>query len=291
MWNGTFRLRALLNLRLDFEPFNFSGSRIMLLYTDLVRQIVEDMALHVPDFVHLDPARIGVVATARASGHPTGNLATCYGLNRDNQPTFSIWTRPRSRQIIAVSHWFQYRAPRVRLTGRDMSYMILLRLPRLLLRNPLPILVHELYHISEKFDQKMRPVRHGSHFNREVRRLTQAWLARRQGELARLAQLRLHELEREFGAVLAMGVPSHFTIPLVEEVDLPTPDVHSVRGLYPGYTLAPRYEIHPVPASPEDAIRVVTEKDLVLRHYSRNGSERIPATMARYSQRNFPLST
>jgi hypothetical protein len=262
----------------------------MLLYTDLVRQIVVDLTRHVRDFRHIDPARIGILATARSSGHPTGNLATCYGLNRENKPTFSIWTRPRSHQIIAVSQWFHYSAPRIRLDSHDMSYLILLRLPRLLLRNPLPILVHELYHISEKFDQTMRPVRHGQHFNREVRRITQTWLARHSGDLAQLGQMRLHELQREFGAVLGLGVPPRFSLPLIDPVDLPDPDDKAVRHLYPGYCLARRYDILPAPLTPEEVLRMLSEKDLVLRHYSRNGSERVPAAFARYSKGHAALS-
>lgn len=259
----------------------------MLLYTDLVRQIVEDLARQVRDFRHIDPDRLGILATARSSGHPTGNLATCYGLNRDHRPTFSIWTRPRTRQIIAVSQWFQYRPPRIRLNGHDMAYLIQLRLPRLLLRNPLPTLVHELYHISEKFDQTMRPTRHGAHFNREVRRLTQTWLLKREkSELARLAQLKLADLQKEFGAVLALSMPSRFQVPLIEPVEQTGPSEADVRRLYPGYVLARRYEIHPAPITPEECPRLISERDLVLRHYSRTGSERVPAAFARYS-RNF----
>lgn len=262
----------------------------MLVYTDLVRQIVDDMADRVRDFQHIDPSRIAILATGRFSGHTTGNLATCYGLGRNHKPTFSIWTRPRTRTIIAVSQWFQYRSPRIKLGGREPNYLILLRLPRLLLRNPLPILVHELYHISEKFDQTMRPVRHGPHFNREVRRITQAWLTAHRGAMSTLGQMRLHELESEFSAVLALGVPYRFSLPLIEAVDQPPPGEHDVRLLYPGYTLSSRYEVKPAPVSPEDMPRTLTDKDLVLRHYSRNGSERVPSAFARYSRRPQALS-
>lgn len=262
----------------------------MLVYTDLVRQIVEDIAVRVRDFSHLDPERIAILATPRFSGQTTGNLATCYGLGRHHRPTFSIWTRPRSRTIIAVSHWFQYRTPRIRLGGHDPSYLIMLRLPRLLLRNPLPILVHELYHISEKFDQTMRPVRHGAHFNREVRRLSQAWLDQQRGALAQLAQMKLHDLEREFNAVLAHGAPHRFTLPLVEAVDQPPPTARDVLRLYPGYTLAPRYELKPAPVSPEDMPRTLSDKELVLRHYHKTGADRVPAAFARYTRRWMALS-
>lgn len=262
----------------------------MLIYTDLVRQIVEDIAQRVRDFQHIDPGRLAILATGRFSGQSTGNLATCYGLGRDYKPTFSIWTRPRSRTIIAVSEWFQYHTPRIRLGGHEPSYLIMLRLPRLLLRNPLPILVHELYHINEKFDQTMRPVRHGAHFNREVRRITAAWLDAQRGALAQLGQMKLHDLEKEFSAVLALGVPYRFTLPLVERVDLPAPGEADVRRLYPGYTLAPRYAVRPAPVSADDMPRTLADKDLVLRHYHRTGSERVPAALMRYTRRHLALS-
>jgi hypothetical protein len=161
----------------------------MFLYTELAQQIMRDVARRVREFRHLDPERIAILATARCTGGHNGNLATCYGLRQEQYPTFSIWTRPRTRQIIAVSRWFSYRTPRVRLGGREMSYLILLRMPRMLRTNPLLTIVHELYHIHESFDTRMRPVRHGAFFDREVRRLTQEWLARASGELPRLAHL------------------------------------------------------------------------------------------------------
>ncbi len=101
----------------------------MIIYTDLVREIVADVAARVDEFSHLDPERIGVLAAARCSGRRWGNLASCCGLTRARHPSFSIWTRPGSRTIIAVGEWFQYRSPRVRLDGREVSYLILLACP------------------------------------------------------------------------------------------------------------------------------------------------------------------
>ncbi len=261
----------------------------MLIYTDIVQQIVTDIAVKVREMHHLDPDRIGVLATARAGGLTMGNLATCYGLKRNGVPSFSIWTRARSRQIIAVSEWFRYVTPRVRLHGHDMSYLILLRLPRLLHRNPLTTLVHELYHISEGFDCEMRPVKHGQYFNSQVRRISDIWLRNQRGELARLAQMRFVDLQKEFGAVLAHGVPGRFTVPLIEPAEAPEDYEEAVERLYPGYRLAPRYEIYPAPQGSETALRQISEKDLVLRHYSWNGCEKVPSAFARYSRQYLPL--
>lgn len=262
----------------------------MLLYTGLANQIVRDIARRVREFRHLDPERIAILAAARCTGGVNGNLATCYGLRQEARPTFSIWTRPRSKQIVAVTRWFAYRTPRVRLAGREMSYLILLRMPRMLRSAPLQTLVHELYHISESFDTGMRPVRHGATFDREVRRLTAAWLARATGELPRLAQMRFYELQREFGAVLAEGAPARFTIPLVEEVEPPESYAAGVARLYPGHTLARGYEIREIEATPADAPRYVSENNLDLRCVNASGSEKMPAAFARYSRRCLALT-
>ena len=262
----------------------------MLLYTDLARDIIEDVARRVRDLRHLDPERIGVLAAARCNGRHWGNLAMCLGLVRSQLPTFSVWLKPGSRTILAVSEWFQYRSPRVRLGGRDMHYLILLRLPRLLLRNPLPTLIHELYHISEDFDAELRPARHGPHFDREVRRLTQNWLERARGDLPRLAQMRLDDLKREFGAVLAEGMPSRFVFPLAERVQAPESYRRGVERLYPDCRLAANYEIRPAATTPDLAPRMLTEKDLVLRLYDRTGIQRVPSAFTRYTRQHLAPS-
>lgn len=262
----------------------------MLLYNDLIHQLIGDMAQRLPELSHLRAERIGVLAAARSGGHPSGTLATCYGLRHNQPPSFSIWTRNGSRQVIAVSQWFRFDTPRIRLHGHELSYLILLRLPRLLLHSPLPTIIHELFHISERFDRQMRPIRHGQAFNREVRRLTRRWLDVAPDSLARLAQLRLPELERQFGAVLAQAVPARFTVPLVRPCESPQSHRSAILDLYPGYRLEPRFRIEPVGFSSEAAPETITEKDLVLRHYTRKGSERVPAAFARYSRRFLPLS-
>ncbi len=256
----------------------------MLLYTDLAREIVQDVVRRVRDFRHLDAERIAVAAAARCSGSNCGNLAVCYGLLRCQPPTFSVWVRPGSHTIFAVSEWFQFRSPKVRMGGREASYLIAPRLPRMLLRNPLPTLVHELYHIGEGFDGEMRPARHGRHFDREVRRLSQVWLDKAKGDLPRLAQMRLDDLKREFGAVLAEGLPSRFAFPLVEPVEAPEDYATAVERLYPGYRLANRYEVRPAHLTPENAPRTVSEKDLVLRLYDRTGIQKVPSAFTRYTR-------
>jgi hypothetical protein len=97
-------------------------------------------------------------------------------------------------------------------------------------------------------------------------------------------------LQREYGAVLAEGVPGRFTIPLVEEVDAPESYAAGVERLYPGHMLARGYEIRPIETTPEDAPRYVSENNLDLRHVNASGSEKMPAAFARYSRRYLALT-
>src|SRR5262249_47189019 len=110
------------------------------------------------------------------------------------------------------SQWFQTVNPKVRVRGRSMLYLIQLRLPRILLRHPLETLIHELYHIGERFDGSMRPVRHGEFFDSEVRRLTRLWLRSAKGELPRLAQMTFPQLLREHRTLLGLSLPANFKV-------------------------------------------------------------------------------
>lgn len=256
----------------------------MILYTDLVREVVEDLALRVPDFKHLDPDRIAILATARSGGQSHGNLATCYSLTGQGEPTFSIWAHKTSRKIVAASGWYRHRCPRVTLNDDDATYLILLRLPRMLHRNPLLTIVHELYHIGERFDGSMRPVRHGRFFNSEVKRLTRQWLGSASGRLGHLAQMSTDAIEKEYGAILAHGVPTRFRVPVVEPCEAPETYEAGVRRLYPGHILPERYEVRPAPVSPEAVPRALGDRDLVVRHYTREGSRKVSSAFARYSR-------
>jgi hypothetical protein len=257
----------------------------MIIYTDLATQIMTDMAVHLRDFEHLDPGRIAILSAARASGHPNGNLATCHGLSEEPDSTFSIWVAPDTYRITAVSRWFHRRNPRIRLAGQEISYLILLRLPRLLLSDPLATLVHELYHISPRFDRKMRPARHGPLFDREVNRITRTWLRQRPSDLTRLARMNLRQLQAAFGAVLARGLPRNFVIPVLDPSPAPQSYENGVKRLYPGYRLASVFRVRPGPVSTPDALRLLTEDDLVMRHYSSRGAQKLPTALARYSSR------
>ena len=162
--------------------------------------------------------------------------------------------------------------------------MIQLRLPRMLLSSPLETIVHELYHIGERFDGRMRPVRHGAYFDSEVRRLMQTWLAAARGDLPRLAQMTFAQLVREFGSVVALSVPNNFRLPYTVEIEPPESYESGLTRLYPGYRLAAGYRMRRVELAGLDSLQLLTDRDLVLRHYDRNGVRRLPDIYARYAR-------
>jgi hypothetical protein len=244
----------------------------------------------VRDLSHIDPERVFIVANARCTARQTGNLAHCCGLRNDLRPTFSIWAHDGSRQIVAVSQWFRAVVPRVRIEGRPMLYMIQLRLPRILLTNPLETLIHELYHIGQQFDGQMRPVRHGAFFDSEVRRLMVEWQRSVGGELPRLAQMTFGQLVGEFRAVVAKGLPANFKLPYLEPIVAPESYRAGVERQYPGYRLAPNFEMRRIELNAVEPLRVLTERDLILRHYDRRGARRLPSIYSRYAQSTEALS-
>jgi hypothetical protein len=82
-----------------------------------------------------------------------------------------------------------------------MLYVLRFRFPRFLDNNPLELAIHELLHISEKFDGAHRSLRHGVWFDRYVRQIQREWRRRGDPALAALMELDFAGLRRRFGAV------------------------------------------------------------------------------------------
>lgn len=253
----------------------------MLLYTDLVSEIVADIAAKVPAFAHLQPERIAVAAAPRWAGSAWGNLAACLGLRADPEPTFSIWVRRRSREIVKVSPWYIRRTVEIHFNSTDCRYLILLRLPRLLEHNPLETIVHELYHIGEPFDGQLRPLRHGRLFDWNVQRLMREWLARTDPRLAELSQLQHGELRARHPGLLARRLPARFQPALVLPVEAPCGYEEGVARYYPGHKLARDVRIAKIMFTPPGIPRRITEGDCTFRNYHDSGSEEIAPYLAR----------
>lgn len=239
--------------------------------TELSSRIVASVAERTPGFAHLDPARIAIAAAPRWAGVSSGNLACCIALRRSEEPTFNVWVRRGTREIVEVGRWHRVRPPEVVFGGAKASYLILLRLPRHLAFDPLETLVHELYHISEKFDGRLRAARHGKRFDAAVRRLTRDWLARAEPDLAETARMDFAALRERHGAVVARTLPASFRANLVETVEPPCSYEEAVRRLYPAHRLAPDFRVRPwrvPPAGPER----ITERDCSVRVYRPEGA-------------------
>ena len=129
-----------------------------------IRALMRDLAVRVPEFSHLVPAKVLVVAgeARRASRGSVKPLAFARGKSRDHSGT---------------------RKPVVRFEGRRMLYCVTLR--PLFFRDARPeqrveTLLHELYHVSQAFDGTLDPSRRharlGQKFSRVFRPLVRRYL-------------------------------------------------------------------------------------------------------------------
>jgi predicted metallopeptidase len=255
----------------------------MLIYTDLAHEIVSDIARTVKEFSHLQPEGIAIAAAPRWAGSSCGHLGKCYGLGERESPSFTVWVRGRrGRRVIEVSRWYQYEPVEIDFHGQRCMYLIELHLPRMLDHDPLETLVHELFHIGEGFDGKLRPMRHGRMFDWRVRNLMQAWLRQGDPRLVELSRASLSELIGRFGAVLGRRLPPRFKPMRIVPAEAPMPYEEALPRHFPGYRLEPGYRVQPAPLSPPGIPGRVKQGECPLRHYHPDGSEALPAGLARY---------
>lgn len=256
----------------------------MLDYTELWDHLVADIAAKVPAFAHLDPQRIAVAAAPRWAGSTWGNLACCISLRQKREPLFSVWVRRRTRTIIQVSPWFIPQPPEIVFNGVKRRYLILLRLPRALEHNPLETLIHELYHIDEKFDGSLRPVRHGREYDWRVRTLMREWLRHADPALSELAQLKANRVRESAGSILARSLPFNFRPMLIEPMT-PAPKksayAEGVERLYPNYRLAQDFEVRPVKMTAPSTPRRILETDCPIRAFHDTGAETLAPVYAK----------
>ena len=125
---------------------------------------MRDLAVRLPEFAHLVPAKVLVVAgeARRGSRGSVKPLAFARGKSRDRSGA---------------------RKPVVRVNGRRMLYCVTLR--PLFFRDSRPeqrleTLLHELYHVSPAFDGTLDPVRRharmGGTFSRRLRPVVRRYL-------------------------------------------------------------------------------------------------------------------
>ena len=182
--------------------------------TAALGRLVADLRDRLPTFAHLDPARMLVtLSPARVRG-PFGLQARCTPLRfRDGAATKHVRGRA-------------YRVQRYTLDGRELLYLVTFVVPRFLdlsAREKLLTVVHELYHVSERFDGDLRrhPGRCYAHthskkgYDAAMGRLVDQYLATRPNpaliEWLRPDAAGLTEL---FGGVVGVTVPRPKMIPV-----------------------------------------------------------------------------
>lgn len=134
-------------------------------FNDAVRQLLEDIAARSPEFAHIRPARILVLAgeARRASRGTVKPLTFAGGKSRDHDTGF--------------------RRPIIKVNGRKILYTITLR--PLFFRDSdadqrIGTVLHELFHISRAFDgtlsESRRHATMGSEFNKTLRPIVRRYL-------------------------------------------------------------------------------------------------------------------
>lgn len=145
-----------------------------------ISELCTDICQRLPELSHIDTDRmLFCVARSRAQG-THGVQARIIPLRFDGgTPEL---TRKRGRFVET------FRMPELRHEGREILYLVYLMFPRFLkqdYRNRLETLVHELYHVSERFDGDIRrfPGRNFAHgssrtrYNKIIAALTDLYLA------------------------------------------------------------------------------------------------------------------
>ena len=183
-------------------------------FTLHVRRLSEDMTRRLPQLGHVDLARVAISfsQTRSAAGH--GTYASLTPM------------RFAGGQLYTVRRGRKWTVQRLYdASGREMLYILRFYLPRFLdlaLREKLATLVHELWHVSPRFDGDLRRHRgrcyaHGSsqkHYDAVVGRLVDRWLA--QGPPEELYGFLRHtfaELVARHGRVYGKKIPTPKLIP------------------------------------------------------------------------------
>ena len=150
------------------QPFDF---------TLHVRRLCDDMVARLPELAHIDMSRVAVCFCQTRKAVPHGIFASLTPLRfKDGAATALRRGRPHVIQRVCD------------LTGREMLYVLSVYLPRfqnLDFREKLITVLHELWHISPRFNGDIRrhEGRYHAHthsqaeYDDQMGRLADAWLA------------------------------------------------------------------------------------------------------------------
>lgn len=124
--------------RMGRDPFDLTAA---------LSRLVADLRDRLPALAHIDPARLLVTLTPARRRGPFGLQARCTPLRLAGGAT-TKWVRGRD-----------YRVQRYTVDGRELLYLVTFVVPRFLdlsAREKLVTVVHELWHVGERFDGDLR---------------------------------------------------------------------------------------------------------------------------------------
>jgi predicted metallopeptidase len=176
-------------------------------FTTAMRRLVADMIERLPELEHIDLDRVLISFTQTRKRVPHGIQATLTPMR------FQGGNRTTRRR----GNWYRIQAC-VDASGREMLYVLSFYLPRFLdrpLDDKLVTILHELWHISPRFDGDLRrhPGRCYAHshsqaeYDREMAALSKRWLeANPSRELYSFLEGGFGELVQTHGRVFGMQV-------------------------------------------------------------------------------------
>jgi hypothetical protein len=185
--------------------------------TDDVALCVHLLGKRVAKLAHLRPAQIVHGITQARNRSRYGVFAECHGLR----------FKHGAREMVSGRNAWVW--PEIRVRGQEILYYITYYLPRFLDLPPaerLNTLVHELWHISPRFDGDLRrfPGRneyHGASFDREVRALCDEARAQLDPERFPFLRWSFDELTARYGGVVGAKLKK-FRPRRVHPAELPT---------------------------------------------------------------------
>lgn len=251
----------------------------MIIYSQILDAVIADLVRTIPLFSHIDPARLLAVAANRTTNGRSGALAECMALGLPEKPAVEFSYDAISRRITAATPWFTPRNRRVIIRGVRMLYVLRFRLPRFLNHSPVRSTIHELLHISEKFDGAHRSLRHGTWFERYVRMIERDWRRKGDARLISVLDMNYRELQREYGSIVCRAFKEPFKTPWCLPCENPPslaehPEIQRL-GLKFGPGAVRRL---PFEFDDPSGLRQ-TERDLEFRIFTTRGSGRIPAEL------------
>jgi len=180
-----------------------------------MRRLCDDLVARVAPLRHIDMSRVAV-------GFTQTRKATCYGMYASLTPMRFAGGRPHT-----FRHGQRWGVQRLHgPDGREMLYILTFYLPRFLdlaFREKLTTTVHELWHISPKFDGDVRRFAgrcfaHGSsqaRYDAEVSRLVDRWLSLSPPEsVFGFLRMNFRELSARHGRVIGRKIRMPKLIPI-----------------------------------------------------------------------------